>query len=138
MTKQQGVRKRVGDAGKTQPEGRNCQDAWAIYKNHKTGERNEATRQNDDRPWKYKEETNRGTQGSNKNQKTKRSNEYRQETRPGERSEEDAAGRDKEPELHVRRQPKEKRNPEDATGKSHSSVKRKKLPPGKNGRLSKA
>ena len=51
---------RVDDTGATQPGGRNSQDAWAIYKNRKTGERSEATRQNDSRPWKYKKETNRG------------------------------------------------------------------------------
>ena len=54
------MRNRVDDAGKTQPEGRNSQDAWAIYKNHMTGERDEAMRQNDDRPWKNKKETYRG------------------------------------------------------------------------------
>ena len=55
-----GLENRVDDTGKTQPERRNSQDAWAIYKNRKTGERNEATRQNDARPWKYKQETNWG------------------------------------------------------------------------------
>ena len=54
------MRNRVDDAGKTQPEGRNSQDAWAIYKNRMTGERDEAMRQNDDRPWKNKKETYRG------------------------------------------------------------------------------
>ena len=48
-----------------------------------------------------------GTQGRNKNQKTKRSNENRRKTRPGARREEDAAGRDKAPELHDGRPHKE-------------------------------
>ena len=100
------MRNRVDDTGKTQPEGRNCQDAWAICKNRKTGESNEATRQSDDRPWRYKKKTNRGTQGSSTNQNTKRSNEERQKMRPGDRSEEDAAGRDEAPELRDRRPPK--------------------------------
>ena len=48
-----------------------------------------------------------GTQGRNKNQKTKRSNENRRKTRPGARREEDAAGRDKAPEVHDGRPHKE-------------------------------
>ena len=121
------MRNRVDDAGETQPEGRNRQDGWAIYKNRKTGGRNVATRRNDDRPCKYKKETNRGTQGSNKNQKTKRSNGNRLETRLGERSKEDAAGRDKAPKLHDRRLPK-KTEPKRRDGQIANICRTKKAP----------
>ena len=68
-----------------------------------------------------------GTKGGNKNQKTKRSNENRQKTQPGERSEEDAAGRDKAPELHDRRQPK-KTEPKRHNGQIASICQTKEAP----------